>query len=79
MLPQSENAVVRCASSLRQRHPSNAENMVRQQIGWSQERKASREVEFWSAVLKRLEEADLPVARIHVLKSEGLASRLAAS
>lgn len=66
MLSYCEHSVTRCANSLRQRHADKAAGMVERQIGWSREREAQAEVEFWTAVWERLVEASPPTPRILV-------------
>ncbi|MBE1529507.1 hypothetical protein GGC65_003963 [Sphingopyxis sp. OAS728] len=75
MYPQTESGVLRCASSLRQRYADAAATVVERQIGWSSERGADHEVDFWSAVMERLNETPVKISRIHVLRSERGAAR----
>jgi hypothetical protein len=70
MLPQTEMSVIACAREVRERYSDRAEQMVRRQISWSQERRSDDEIVYWSAVLARLTEISSPVARIHVLPEQ---------
>jgi hypothetical protein len=74
MYPQTESGVLRCASSLRQRYADSAISVVERQIGWSGQRGAHQEVDFWSAVKARLSETPVKVSQIHVLRPERAAA-----
>lgn len=56
----SEHMIWAAATDVRQRYADRAESVVEQQISWSRARSAQGEIDYWSAVLKRLVQMRAP-------------------